>query len=120
VIKLLILSKKLQFRTIKVKGYAGIVDNKKADELAKRAVEQVKNKTLEIVNLIDEEVRHRISYNMKWNNIHIDSPLRKYNRLVNNSLVNSHWSLGSIWKSPTWNDIWSNKHKEATYTWVIW
>ena len=104
VIKQLILTKFLNFMMRKVKGHLGVEYNDKADFIAKEAVVQVMDGTLGVVNLLNSEVGHRINFNLTWNNVVIDSNLQRFNRLVSNSIANSHWSLANIWNSLTWNN----------------
>ena len=89
---------------VKVRGYSEIAKNDRADSLTKETAGQLKEGTIGSINLICNEVGHKISLGLNWNNILIDSNLRKFNRIVSNSLADSHWSLGSIWQSPSWND----------------
>jgi len=95
-----ILTKGLEFKMVKVKGDSGLIYNEKADLIAKEAAAQVMEGTLEVVNLVDSEVEHRINFNVTWDNVVIDCNLRKFNRIVSNSIADSHWSLASIWDSP--------------------
>ena len=112
--------KSLDFNMVKVKGHSGVKYNDKADLIAKKAAVQVINGTLSVVNLLDNEVGHRINFNLTWNNVVIDCNLHKFNKIVSNSIANSHWSLASIWDSPAWNDTWTNKAKQNTYAWHLW
>jgi len=63
-IKQLIIIKDLNFMTVKVKGHSGVVENDRADVLAKEAAGLIIEDTIETINLVNREAGYKINFSL--------------------------------------------------------
>lgn len=116
-IKQIIRTKGLKVTWTKIKGHSGNVGNDKADTIAKGITRELMDGYGNIIGIKQKELGINRNVGITWKNFSIDSSIRKFNRLVGNSINNSTWTQSPEWDLPWLPDIWTNQTSERGYHW---